>query len=233
MADAMELHEDIRPIFQGKNIPAQGYTYRDYYSWGEDLRCELIDGVPYMLAAPTLRHQNVAGRIYSQLMVWLEGKPCRAFIAPTDVRLFHEQDESDRTVVQPDVLVVCDESKLSDGRSCRGAPDFVVEVVSEGSVKKDFVTKKDKYEKAGVREYWAVDEEEVRKYELADGRYRQTVFTLDRDLSVDVGVLPGCRISFRDIAAQPLPATARVRTFPPRVTHTGTTIPGARTCAAS
>jgi len=100
---------------------------------------------------------------------------------------------------------VCDKSKLSDGRSCRGAPDFVVEVVSEGSVKKDFVTKKDKYEKAGVREYWAVDEEEVRKYELTDGRYRQTVFELDENLSVDVGVLPGCRISFRDIVTQAIP----------------------------
>ncbi|MCL2191059.1 MAG: Uma2 family endonuclease [Treponema sp.] len=201
MADAMELREDTMPMFRRENLPAHGYTYKDYYSWGEDVRCELIDGVPYMLGAPTLRHQMVAGGIYTQLMIWLEGKPCRAFIAPTDVRLFHEQDESDRTVVQPDVLVVCDESKLSDGRSCRGAPDFVVEVVSEGSVKKDFVIKKDKYEKAGVREYWAIDDEEVRKYELADGRYRQTVFALGKDLCVDVGVLPGCRISFKDVAA--------------------------------
>jgi len=199
------LCNDTMPIFRRENIPAKGYTYRDYYSWGEDVRCELIDGIPYMLAAPTLRHQWVAGKIYTQIDTFLDGKPCRAFIAPLDVRLFHEQDESDKTVVQPDVLVVCDESKLSDGRSCRGAPDFVVEVVSEGSVKKDFVTKKDRYEKAGVREYWAIDEEEVRKYELVDGWYRQTVFALDENLCVDVGVLPGCRISFKEIIAQALP----------------------------
>ena len=207
MADAIELHEGNMPVFRKEDIPAKGYTYKDYYSWGEDVRCELIDGVPYMLAAPTLRHQWVAGEIFGQLREWLEGKSCRAFIAPTDVRLFHEQDESDKTIVQPDVLVVCDESKLSDGRSCRGAPDFAVEVVSEGSVKKDFVTKKDLYEKAGVREYWAIDEEEVRKYELTDGRYRQTVFALDENLCVDVGVLPGCSISFKDIVAQALPET--------------------------
>ena len=205
MANAMKLHNDAVPVFRRENLPAKGYTYKDYRSWGEDVRCELIDGMPYMLAAPSLRHQWIAGKIYRQIDTFLDGKPCRAFIAPTDVRLFHEQDESDRTVVQPDVLVVCDDSKLSDGRSCRGAPDFIVEVVSEGSVKKDFVTKKDKYEKAGVREYWAVDEEEVRKYELTDGRYRQTVFALDENLSVDVGVLPGCRICFKEIVAQMLP----------------------------
>ena len=209
MADAMELYGNTTPAFRRENIPAEGYTYRDYYSWGGDLRCELIDGMPYMLAAPSLRHQWLAGGIYTQLMAWLKGKPCRAFIAPLDVRLFHEQDESDKTVVQPDVLVVCDESKLSDGRSCRGAPDFVVEVVSEGSVKKDFVTKKDQYEKAGVREYWAVDEEEVRKYELVGGQYRQSVFALDGNPSVDVGVLPGCSINFKDIVAQALPGAAR------------------------
>jgi len=71
-------------------------------------------------------------------------------MAPFDVRLFYEEDNSDKLVVQPDVLVICDSKKLSDGRACRGAPDFVVEVVSDGSTKKDFVTKKAKYEKAGV-----------------------------------------------------------------------------------
>ena len=205
MAEAMKLYNDDMPTFRRENVPARGYTYKDYCSWGEDVRCELIDGIPYMLAAPTERHQWVVGNIYTQLMVWLDGKPCRAYIAPFDVRLFHELDESDKTVVQPDVLVVCDESKLSDGRACRGAPDFVVEVVSQGSVKKDFLTKKEKYEEAGVREYWAIDDEEVYKFELKDGKYGQTVFALSGDLSVDVGVLPGCSISFKSIVEQALP----------------------------
>jgi len=205
MAEASKSYEGDMPVFRRENLPARGYTYKDYYSWGEDVRCELIDGVPYMLAAPTERHQWVAGKIYTQLMVWLDGKPCRAYMAPFDVRLFHEQDESDKTVVQPDVLVVCDRNKLSDGRACRGAPDFVVEVISEGSVKKDFVTKKEKYEKAGVREYWVIDDEEVYKFELMDGWYRQTVFALSEDLSVDVGVLPGCSIGFKGIVEQALP----------------------------
>jgi len=204
MAEAMKSQEGKAPVFRRKDVPAEGYTYKDYYSWGEDVRCELIDGIPYMMGAPGERHQWIAGGIHTQLRVWLEGKPCRAYIAPFDVRLFHEEDESDKTVVQPDVLVVCDRKKLSDGRACRGAPDFVVEVVSDGSVKQDFVTKKAKYEKAGVREYWVIDDEEVYKYVLSDGKYRETVYALNEDLRVDVDVLPGCAISFREILSQAL-----------------------------
>ena len=100
--------------------------------------------------------------------------------------------------------MACDRKKLSDGRSCRGAPDFVVEVVSDGSAKQDFVTKKAQYEKAGVREYWVVDDEEVYKYMLSDGRYRETAYALSEELRVDVGALPGCSISFREIIAQAL-----------------------------
>jgi len=204
MAEAMKLQKRKAPSFHRKDIPAKGYTYKDYYSWGEDVRCELIDGIPYMLAAPTERHQWIAGRIFTQLTVCLDGKPCRAYIAPFDVRLFHEEDGSDKTVVQPDVLVVCDRKKLSDGRSCRGAPDFVVEVVSDGSVKQDFVTKKAKYEKAGVREYWVIDDEEVYKYVLSDGKYLENVYALNEELRVEVDILPGCSISFKEIIAQAL-----------------------------
>jgi len=128
-----------------------------------------------------------------------------AFIAPFDVRLFYEEDNSNKQVVQPDVLVVCDRKKLSDGRSCRGAPDFVVEIVSEeGSVKKVFVTKKAKYEKAGVREYWVIDDEEVYKHVLVDGKYNETVYALDKDLRVGVDILLGCEISFREIVERQL-----------------------------
>jgi len=204
MAEAMKLQKGKAPSFHRKDIPAKGYTYKDYSSWGEDVRCELIDGIPYMLAAPTERHQWIAGKVYRQIDAFLDGKPCRAYIAPFDVRLFHEEDESDKTVVQPDVLVVCDRKKLSDGRSCRGAPDFVVEVVSDGSVKQDFVTKKAKYEKARVREYWVIDDEEVYKYVLSDGRYLENVYALNEELRVEVDVLSGCSISFKEIIAQAL-----------------------------
>ena len=198
MADALELEENM-PAFLKKNVPAKSFTYKDYYSWGEDVRCELINGVPHMMSAPGVWHQQTAGKIHRQVDEFLDDKPCLAFIAPFDVRLSPQDDESDILVVQPDVLVVCDREKLSDGKACRGAPDFAVEVVSEGSLKKDFVVKKNLYEKAGVREYWVVDNEEVYKYVLLNGKYHEKVYKLEEKLVVEVDVLPGCSISFRGI----------------------------------
>ncbi|MBI4755740.1 MAG: Uma2 family endonuclease [Betaproteobacteria bacterium] len=134
------------------------HTYADYLGWPEDVRYELIDGVAYLMApAPALDHQDVAGEIYFQLRRALEGRPCRAFVAPVDVRLprANETDERVDTVVQPDVLVVCDPAKL-DRRGVRGAPDLVVEVLSRSTASHDHVRKRRVYERAGVREYWLV-----------------------------------------------------------------------------
>jgi len=185
--------------------PARAYTYRDYLSWGEDVRCELIEGMVYMLAAPLEWHQFTAGEIHWQLKSWLKGKTCRVHIAPYDVRLFARADEDDRsdtTVVQPDVLVICDPKKRSDGKACRGAPDFVVEVSSRGTRSKDFHHKRALYERAGVTEYWIVDADDVYRYVLTDGVYSETVHELDEWLELEVGVLPGCRISFEEIAVE-------------------------------
>jgi len=202
MADALELldlYEEKTHAFRRGDIPAQGYTYKDYLSWGEDVRVELIDGIPYMMGAPTEWHQWVAGEVFGQLRDWLKGKPCRVYVAPFNVRLFPKGDGSDKFVVQPDVLVVCDREKLSDGRACRGAPDFVVEVLSESSRGKDFGDKRNHYEKAGVREYWIVGEDRVYRYIPVDGIYRETVYSLDLDSKIDVDALPGCSIDFREI----------------------------------
>ncbi|MFI3157837.1 MAG: Uma2 family endonuclease, partial [Methylococcaceae bacterium] len=104
------------------------HCYGDYLAWPDDSRYELIDGTAYAMSpAPDLAHQDVAGEIYRQAANILTGKPCRAFIAPVDVRLpkQNEADESIDTVVQPDLLVVCDSGKL-DRRGVRGAPDWIV-----------------------------------------------------------------------------------------------------------
>ena len=202
MAHAQKLREENGLAFRREDIPAKGYTYKDYLSWGEGVHCELIDGVPYMMSAPTRWHQRVVGEIHGQLWAWLEDKPCEVYMAPFDVRLFPKDDESDAVVVQPDVLVVCDEGKLSDGRTCKGAPDFVVEVASKGSKGKDFAVKKALYEKAGVREYWVVDVGAVYKYAPVGGAYEETVHELDElgeDARVSLDALPGCSISFRKI----------------------------------
>ncbi len=178
------------------------HTYADYLGWPEDVRYELIDGAAYLMApAPTLDHQDFAGEIYFQLRQGLQGKPCRAFIAPVDVRLpkAQEADEQIDTVVQPDVLVICDEGKL-DRRGVRGAPDFVVEVLSPSTASHDHVLKRLVYERAGVREYWLVHPTDrmVTIYRLENGEYGKPDV---RELSAEtpVGILPGVAIVWDDL----------------------------------
>ena len=110
----------------------QHHSYADYLGWPDDERYELIDGVAYVMTpAPGRRHQEVVVEMLRQIADALEGGPCRVYVAPFDVRLprHGEADEQVDTVVQPDLSVICDEGKL-DERGCRGAPDWVVEVIS-------------------------------------------------------------------------------------------------------
>lgn len=151
------------------------HTYGDYLKWPEDARYELIDGVAYLMApAPAISHQEVAGEVYRQMANALAGKPCRVLIAPVDVRLpkAGEADELIDTVVQPDVLAVCDAAKLSE-RGVRGAPDWVLEVLSPATAAHDQVRKRHLYEQAGVREYWMVHPTDrvLTVYRLENGAY--------------------------------------------------------------
>lgn len=135
------------------------YTYRDYLTWDDGERWELIDGIPYnMTPAPSRRHQEVTGELFRQLSNYLVDKPCRVYVAPFDVRLAEAgaSDEEVTTVVQPDIVVVCDARKL-DERGCGGAPDLIVEILSPATARKDMKEKFAVYERAGVREYWIVD----------------------------------------------------------------------------
>jgi Uma2 family endonuclease len=182
------------------------HTYGDYLRWPEDVRYELIDGEAYLMAppAPDLAHQDIAGEIFRQVANALEGKPCRAFIAPVDVRLpkGREADESVDTVVQPDVLVVCDDTKL-DRRGVRGAPDWVVEVLSPATAGHDQVKKRRIYERHGVKEYWLVHptDQVLIIYRLAGAEYGKP------DVQELVGetpivVLPGVVITWDALAAR-------------------------------
>lgn len=173
------------------------YSYADMLEWDEDVRYELYDGVPVALAAPAMIHQEIAGEIYTQLRSYLDGKKCRAYFAPVDVRLFEGADDSPEDVdivVQPDLLVVCDPSKI-DRRGVRGAPDLVVEILSDSSLRIDRLIKLGLYQRAGVKEYWIVDPDMqlVLVYALQDGTY-QAAEPYNIQARVPVGVLDGCEI---------------------------------------
>ncbi len=184
------------------------HTYGDYLGWPEDVRYELIDGEAFMMApAPDLEHQEVAGEIFFQLRLALGEGPCKPFVAPVDVRLprLDEADDQIDTVVQPDVLVVCDPSRL-DRRGVRGAPDLVVEVLSRSTASHDHVRKRQVYERAGVKEYWLVHPTDrmVTIYRLVEGAYgKPDVQELQGQTAV--GVLPDVVIAWDALVARLAP----------------------------
>ncbi len=182
----------------------ENHTYGEYLSWPDDVRYELIDGRAYLMAPPTLTHQDVVGEIYYQLRQQLDNTSCRAYVAPVDVRLpkGNEADEDIDTVVQPDVLVVCRPERL-DRRGVRGAPDLAVEVVSPSSAYHDHQRKRAVYERAGVREYWLVDPTEriVTVYRIEDGAFGKPAIHPLRG-ETPVGVLEGVRIDWSPLEAR-------------------------------
>ena len=175
------------------------YTYDDYCTWEDGERWELIDGVAYAMSpAPTWRHQKVSVKLLAQLLEFLRDKPCEVFHAPFDVRL--NAEAGDDTVVQPDIVVICDRSKLS-GTGCIGAPDMVIEILSPGTARHDRLVKFRLYQNAGVREYWIVDPDDriVCVHLLKDGGYITRAFgEADR---VPVSVLDGLLIDTADLFA--------------------------------
>lgn len=186
--------KDPADSYNTNSYSRQGsYTLNDYYALPDEKRVELIDGVFYDMAAPMTDHQLIAGEIYVQVRNYIrnnKGK-CIPFIAPTDVQL----DLDNKTMVQPDVFVVCDKEKISNGRVL-GAPDFIVEVLSKSTKLKDVLIKALKYKEAGVKEYWMIDQEHkqvivydyredivVRPYTFED---KIPVLIYDGDLIIDM-----------------------------------------------
>lgn len=141
------------------------WTYADYLTWPDDERWEIIDGVAYpwngtqaMSPGPGRSHQSISRELLVVFATYLKGKPCQVYNAPFDVRLSGRAgltDEKIETVLQPDLLVVCDASKL-DERGCNGAPDLIIEISSPSTGKMDLTIKYDLYERHGVKEYWII-----------------------------------------------------------------------------
>ena len=172
------------------------YTYDDYITWDDDVRYELIDGVAYALAAPNTMHQKLSGRLYLKLDSFMRGKKCDVFYAPYDVRLNY--DKGDDTVVQPDLLVVCDKTKI-DKKGCNGAPDLIIEIVSPSDPSRDLFQKYHKYLLAGVREYWIVDPDSklVTLCVLDGDRYITKIYT-EEDL-IPSSIFDGLSINLKEI----------------------------------
>jgi Uma2 family endonuclease len=168
------------------------YTYDDYLTWQDGKRYEIIDGVVYnMSPVPHRRHQKVFGELHRQFANYLLEKECEIYAAPFDVRLpkDEEADKDIKTVIQPDLVVVCDLKKL-DERGCKGVPDLVIEVISPFSEHRDRKIKRGLYEKAGVKEYWLIDymEKTVEIYLLNErGEYDKPMVYTEID-KVPVGI---------------------------------------------
>ena len=181
-------------VFMALPLEIENYTYTDFFEWDENVRAELIDGEIIMMAPPVRRHQEILTQLLYQIESFLKGKKCKVYPAPFAVRLFPQADNSDNTVVLPDIVVVCEESKLDD-RGCNGAPDLVIEIISPSTARYDRIVKFRKYQIAGVKEYWIVDPDlqTVQACILENSRYIMSMY--DETETVPISVLKGCQIN--------------------------------------
>lgn len=179
----------------------KSYSYADLLEWDEDVRYELYNGLPVALASPSSFHQMISRDLLSQLYAFLKGKECQVFSAPLDVRLFEKRENTPEeifTVVQPDLMVVCDKTKI-DRRGIRGAPDMVIEIASDSTRRIDRLTKLNIYQRAGVKEYWIIDPGThiVSVHMLESGVYR-TAGVYSSGI-IPVNILPGCKIDLSTV----------------------------------
>jgi len=176
------------------------HTYAEYFRWDDEKRYELIGGIAYVKEppAPTRFHQELVGELYYQVKVALEAQRWRTYVAPFDVRLpkAGEADDLVDTVVQPDVLIVRDLSKL-DGRGMRGAPDWIAEVLSPTTSRHDQFVKIPVYERVCVLEVWLIDpiERTLTVYRLENGRYERPII-LELKGRATIGALPGVSVDW-------------------------------------
>lgn len=178
------------------------YTLADVLAWDDRERWELISGVPVMMAPPVRIHQKIVGELFGQLREYLKDKKCEVYPAPFAVRLFEQDGDSPGdagTMVEPDISVICDPSKLDD-IGCKGAPDLIIEVLSPSTQRHDRVTKFNLYLSAGVREYWIVDpvSKDAQSFVLEDGRYVAKEYGTAND-QIKAGIFEDCILDLSQI----------------------------------
>jgi Uma2 family endonuclease len=185
------------------------YTYADYMTWDWDQFAELINGKVFKMSpAPSRAHQDISGNLFGPFWQYLRGKQCKVFAAPFDVRIpgpsKKKADKDIVTVVQPDICVVCDPSKLDD-RGCIGAPDLIVEILSKYTSIKDIKLKFDVYETAGVNEYWVVHPEAhtLLVYILdQNGKYKGNLRPLVKTDMISPAIFPDLKINLEEVFSE-------------------------------
>ena len=183
--------------------PSISYTYADYLQWQFEERLELFRGKIFKLSAPNTKHQEISRNLFVPIVTFLKNKKCQAFSAPFDVRLPVKNNKKDNevtTVVQPDICIVCDETKI-DTRGCCGAPDLIVEILSPGNSHKEVKLKFELYEEAGVKEYWIVypEEESLAVFLLNEnGKYDGAALYAGKD-KIKSKAVPGLIIDIKVI----------------------------------
>jgi Uma2 family endonuclease len=179
------------------------YSYADYFQWSFEDRLELIKGKIFKMSpGPASRHQKISVTIAGELYVYLKNKNCSLYSAPFDVRLPRKNETEDKkisTVVQPDLCVICDQSKI-DVRGCVGAPDIVVEILSPGNNTKELQNKYEVYEEAGVKEYWIVSPQDntFLKYTLTDSQFQASRLMTVGDV-VTTSILPAFELDLETV----------------------------------
>lgn len=181
----------------------ENYTFADYLTWDENDRYEIIYGDAVMMAPPKRIHQETLTEIFKQIANFLDDKPCKIYPAPFGVRLFEQDGDSPSdvdTVVEPDISVVCDRSKLDD-YGCKGAPDMVIEILSPSTMRNDRLVKFELYRRAGVREYWIVDpnNQSVEVYLRDENNDLRPHEVYTRNDTAKVTVLDGCTVELAKV----------------------------------
>ena len=180
------------------------YTYADYLTWQFSERVELIMGRIFRMSAPNRLHQKISGNLFFSLRLFLQHSKCEAYTAPFDVCLplppHRIKDDKIDTVVQPDICVICDLSKL-DEQGCNGAPDLIIEILSSGNSKREVQAKFDLYESAGVQEYWVVQPTEkfITRYNLDENNKYIGSRLYTEDDTIESKVLQGFKIEINQI----------------------------------
>ena len=172
------------------------YTIDDIYALPDGQRAELIDGQMYLMAPPIRIHQKLISQFTKIIGNYIDARHgiCEVYPAPFAVKLF----EDDKTIVEPDISVICDQDKLTD-KGCTGAPDWIIEIVAPGNPAHDYVRKLNLYLDAGVREYWIADpiQKSIHVYHLVEEQFKMTSYTFQDEIKA--GIYDDLCIDFKEL----------------------------------